>query len=83
MQNERIVSSIYDLANKVCREDLGIEDIEKEVEYDPDDLVYFLILNRLQEKSRDKSIPFSMRAVPSHGKKWGMPYNFDYIFKKK
>ena len=81
-KDDKTVMTVAQIIYKVCKEKFGIEDVEKEVEYDGIDAC-FSIFNELKERSRDKSNPFTMRAVPIRGEKWGLPYNFEYTFWKK
>ncbi|MBR6018863.1 MAG: EcsC family protein [Lachnospiraceae bacterium] len=81
---ERIVSSVYEMAVRIGKEKFNIDDIEKEVACsDGESDVFGAIYNGLRRESRNKENAFSMRAVPHREMQWGIPYNIDYIFKKR
>ncbi|MBO4864203.1 MAG: sel1 repeat family protein [Eubacterium sp.] len=80
---KRIVISPMEFIANVCRDKFGLDDLKSSnIECTSND-IFFDVYDILIEKSRDKSTPFSMRLVPEKEERWGMPYVFDYIFKKK
>jgi len=80
---EKIKISPMDFIKKVCKDRFGISDPDKEIDSSDALDVYFGVLDLLQEKSRNKTSSFSMRLAPEKEMRWGMPYVFNYIFKRK
>ena len=76
-KEERIIATVAELTKEVCKEKYGFENVENRVEANEgeDGDILFDVFYGLQEKSKDKSNLFSMRAVPSREMKWGLLQN--------
>ena len=79
----RIKISPMEFILKVCKEKYGINSPNKEIDSADALNIYFGIMDLLQEKSKNKTSLFSMRLAPAKEERWGEPYVFEYIFKKR